>query len=36
LETFYPVGIDCVAVNGQVVMEGHNYSGVRAGKVLRK
>jgi hypothetical protein len=30
------VGIDCVVINGQVVMEGHTYTGVRAGKVLRK
>jgi N-acyl-D-amino-acid deacylase len=36
LETFYPVGIDAVVVNGQVVMEGHSYTGARAGKVLRK
>jgi N-acyl-D-amino-acid deacylase len=36
VETFYPVGIDTVVVNGQVVMEGHTYTGVRAGKVLRR
>ena len=36
LESFYPVGIDCVVVNGQVAMEGHRYTGVRAGQVLRK
>ncbi|MGM0401346.1 MAG: amidohydrolase family protein, partial [Chloroflexota bacterium] len=36
LEDFYPVGIHHVIVNGQVVMEGHNYTGARAGKVLRK
>jgi N-acyl-D-aspartate/D-glutamate deacylase len=36
LETFYPVGIDWVVINGQVVMEGHEYTGVRAGKVLRR
>ena len=36
LETFYPVGIDTVIVNGQIAMEGHNYTGARAGQVLRK
>jgi len=35
LETFYPVGISYVLVNGQVAMEGHKYTGVRAGQVLR-
>jgi N-acyl-D-aspartate/D-glutamate deacylase len=36
LETFYPVGIHNVVVNGQVAMEGHRFTGVRAGQVLRK
>jgi len=36
LESFYPVGIHAVVVNGQVAMEGHRYMGVRAGRVLRK
>jgi N-acyl-D-aspartate/D-glutamate deacylase len=36
LETFYPVGIDYVVVNGQVAMEGHRHTGARAGQVLRK
>ena len=36
LETFYPVGIDLVVVNGEVAMEGHTYTGARAGQVLRK
>jgi N-acyl-D-aspartate/D-glutamate deacylase len=36
LEDFYPLGIQHVIVNGKVVMEGHNYTGARAGKVLRK
>ncbi|MBC7235833.1 MAG: amidohydrolase family protein [Chloroflexi bacterium] len=36
IETFYPVGIDYVVVNGQVAMEGHRYTGVRAGQVLRR
>ena len=36
LENFYPVGIHAVAVNGQVAMEGHRYTGARAGQVLRK
>jgi N-acyl-D-amino-acid deacylase len=35
LETFYPVGIDYVVVNGQIAMEGHRYTGVSAGQVLR-
>jgi len=34
LETFYPVGIHYVTVNGQIVMEGHRYTGTRAGRVL--
>lgn len=36
IETFYPVGIDYVIVNGQIAMEGHRYTGARAGQVLRK
>jgi N-acyl-D-amino-acid deacylase len=36
LETFYPVGIDYVVVNGQIAMEGHRHTGVRAGQVLRR
>jgi N-acyl-D-aspartate/D-glutamate deacylase len=36
IETFYPTGIHTVAVNGEIVMEGHTYTGVRAGMVLRK
>jgi N-acyl-D-amino-acid deacylase len=36
LETFYPVGVHYVVVNGQVTMEGHRHTGVCAGKVLRK
>jgi len=36
LETFFPVGVHCVVVNGAITMEGHRYTGVRAGKVLRK
>lgn len=36
LETFYPVGISWVLVNGQIAMEGHTYTGARAGQVLRK
>ncbi len=36
IETFYPVGIAYVLVNGQVTMEGHKYTGARAGQVLRK
>jgi N-acyl-D-amino-acid deacylase len=36
LETFYPAGIDYVLVNGQVAMEGHRYTGARAGSVLRR
>jgi N-acyl-D-aspartate/D-glutamate deacylase len=35
LETFYPTGIHYVVVNGQVAMEGHRYTGVRAGQVLK-
>ncbi len=36
VETFYPVGISHVVVNGEVAMEGHRYTGARAGRVLRK
>jgi N-acyl-D-amino-acid deacylase len=36
LESFYPVGIHYVVVNGQVTMEGHQHTGACAGKVLRK
>ena len=36
IETFYPTGIDYVIVNGAVAMEGHKYTGARAGQVLRK
>jgi len=36
VETFYPVGIKYVLVNGQVAMEGHRHTGVRAGQVLRR
>jgi N-acyl-D-amino-acid deacylase len=35
IQTFYPVGISYVLVNGQVTMKGHKYTGVRAGQVLR-
>ncbi|MBN1399464.1 MAG: amidohydrolase family protein [Anaerolineae bacterium] len=36
IETFYPVGIDYVVVNGQAAMEGQRYTGARAGQVLRR
>lgn len=36
IETFYPTGIAYVIVNGEVAMEGHRYTGVRAGRVLRR
>jgi N-acyl-D-amino-acid deacylase len=36
IESFYPVGVHYVVVNGQVTMEGHRYTGAGAGKVLRK
>jgi len=36
VETFYPVGIHHVLVNGVVAMEGPCYTGARAGRVLRK
>lgn len=32
----YPVGIECVVVNGQVVIENGEHTGVIAGKVLRR
>jgi N-acyl-D-amino-acid deacylase len=35
IETFYPTGIYYVMVNGEIAMEGHKFTGVRAGKVLR-
>ncbi len=35
IETFYPVGISYVLVNGQLTMEGHKHTGARAGQVLR-
>ena len=36
LKSFYPAGIHYVVVNGQVAVEGHEYTDVRAGQVLRK
>ena len=36
VKSFYPVGIHYVIVNGQVVMEGQEYTGIRAGQVLRR
>jgi N-acyl-D-aspartate/D-glutamate deacylase len=36
LETFYPVGIQQVIVNGEVAVEGQTYTGARAGQVLRR
>ena len=35
-ESCWPAGIDYVVVNGEVAMEGHRHTGVRAGRVLRK
>ena len=35
-ETCWPAGIDYVVVNGEVAMEGHRYTGARAGQVLRR
>ena len=35
-ESCWPVGIDYVVVNGEVAMEGHRHTGVRAGQVLRR
>ena len=34
-ETCWPVGISHVLVNGEVALEGHRATGVRAGRVLR-
>ena len=34
--SFYPVGIHYVLVNGQVAVEGHRYTGVCSGQVLRR
>ena len=34
-EDFYPVGIDCVVVNGEVTIEGHRHTGARAGHTVR-
>ncbi len=36
VKSFYPIGIHYVIVNGQVVIEGQEYTGVRAGQVLRR
>jgi len=36
VKSFFPVGIHYVIVNGQVVVEGQEYTGVRAGQVLRR
>ena len=36
IETYYPTGIDYVVVNGEIAMEGNDFTGARAGKVLRK
>ena len=36
VESFYPAGIHYVTVNGEVAMEGHRYTGARAGQVLRR
>ncbi len=36
IKSFYPPGISWVIVNGQVAMRGKEYTGVRAGQVLRK
>jgi N-acyl-D-aspartate/D-glutamate deacylase len=35
-ETCWPAGINYVVVNGMVAMEGHRYTGARAGAVLRR
>lgn len=32
----YPAGIPYVVVNGRVVVDGGRYTGVRAGRVLRR
>jgi N-acyl-D-amino-acid deacylase len=34
-ETCWPTGISHVVVNGEVAVEGHRYTGARAGHVLR-
>jgi N-acyl-D-amino-acid deacylase len=36
IKSFYPPGISYVVVNGQVAMRGKEFTGVRAGQVLRK
>ena len=36
LETFYPLGVHYVVVNGTIAMEGHRYTGAKTGEVLRK
>ena len=36
IEDFYPVGIHYVIVNGRVAVKGHDYTGIRAGQVLRR
>jgi hypothetical protein len=36
IKSFYPPGISYVIVNGQVAMRGKEFTGVRAGQVLRK
>ena len=36
LESFYPIGVHYVVVNGEIAMEGHQHTGTQAGKVLRK
>ncbi len=35
VETYYPVGIKAVIVNGQIAIEDYAWSGARAGQVLR-
>jgi N-acyl-D-aspartate/D-glutamate deacylase len=34
--TFYPTGIRCVIVNGRVAVRGNQFTGARAGRVLRE
>ena len=36
IETFYPVGIHYVLVNGHLVMDGQRFTGERVGQVLRR
>jgi N-acyl-D-amino-acid deacylase len=36
VESFFPVGIRYVLVNGRLAVEGQRFTGVRAGQVLRK